>query len=169
MAPLSETCALSSGKYVFEPGKSIPDLPKKLRFSWSHSSIFALEKQLKNLNFHRFFISNYRWVLSVKRVHSVLENMYLSKGWVFQIYQRNFHFLRRTPPLLLNKIFTLIKSEMLIFEDFLPLKKPLVATLSETCALTFRKYVAEDTKSNPKQFKSYKLPCLHSSVLALEF
>ena len=37
---------------------------------------------------------------------------------------------------------------MLIFEDFVPLKRPLVTTLSETHVLTSRKYVAEHTKSN---------------------
>ena len=58
---------------------------------------------------------------------------------------------------------------MLIFEDFLPLKQPLVATLTETRALTFRKYVAEDTKSNPKGFKSYELLWLHSFAFTLEF
>ena len=31
VAPFSETCALSSGKYVSEPGNSIPDLTEKLR------------------------------------------------------------------------------------------------------------------------------------------
>ena len=37
----------------------------------------------------------------------------------------------------------------------------MVTTLSETDALTSRKCVAEDTKSNPKQFKPYDLLWLH--------
>ena len=39
----------------------------------------------------------------------------------------------------------------LSFWIFLSQKEPLEATFSETCALTSRKYVAEETKSNPKQ------------------
>ena len=58
---------------------------------------------------------------------------------------------------------------MLIFEDFLPLTKPYLTNLSKTLALTSRKYVAEDTKSNPKQSKPYESLWLHSSVFALEF
>ena len=33
---------------------------------------------------------------------------------------------------------------MLIFKDFLPLKRPLVTTLNETRGLTSRKYVPEE-------------------------
>ena len=57
---------------------------------------------------------------------------------------------------------------MQTFEDCFSLKIRLVTTLSETRGLTPRKYVAEDTKSNPKQSKSYELLWLHSSVFALE-
>ena len=39
----------------------------------------------------------------------------------------------------------------LSFWIFLSQKEPLEATFSETCALTSRNYVAEETKSNPKQ------------------
>ena len=58
---------------------------------------------------------------------------------------------------------------MLIFEDFLPLKRSLLTTVSDMRAFTSIKYVAEDNKSNPKQFKPYELLWLHSSVFALEF
>ena len=37
---------------------------------------------------------------------------------------------------------------MQIFQIFLPLKKPLVATLSKTCALTARTNVAEKDMTN---------------------
>ena len=60
---------------------------------------------------------------------------------------------------------------MLNFEDFLHpffTLHPLVTTVSDTCALTSRKYVAEDTKSNPEQFKSYELFQLHVSIFALQ-
>ena len=45
----------------------------------------------------------------------------------------------------------------------------LVTTLSETHAFIFREYVAEETKSNPEQFKPDELFWFHSSVFALEF
>ena len=49
--------APTSRKYVAEQGIVTPNLSGKLQFSWSHSSIFPLEKQLKNLNFHNLFTS----------------------------------------------------------------------------------------------------------------
>ena len=55
------------------------------------------------------------------------------------------------------------------FENFLPLKISLVSTISETRALTFRKYIAGKSKSNPRQRKTYELLWLHSSLFALEF
>ena len=45
----------------------------------------------------------------------------------------------------------------------------LVTTLNETHAFIFREYVAEETKSNPEQFKPDELFWFHSSVFALEF
>ena len=57
---------------------------------------------------------------------------------------------------------------MLIFEDFLPLKGPLVTTLNDMRALSSGKYVLQDTKNDPKQFKPYKLLWLHSSVFVLD-
>ena len=54
MAHSSKTCALSSRKYISELGNSIPDLLEKLRVFWSHCSVFALEKNLKNGNFRNF-------------------------------------------------------------------------------------------------------------------
>ena len=42
----------------------------------------------------------------------------------------------------------------------------LVTTLSETHALVFREYVAEETKSNPEQFKPDELFWSHSSLFA---
>ena len=65
--------------------------------------------------------------------------------------------------------FKIIASKMSDFKDFLPLKISLVSTISETHALTFRKYIAEKSKSNPKQRKTYELLWLHSSLFALEF
>ena len=52
----NETCALTSRKYVAEPGMIIPNLSQKFQFFWSHCSVFALEKQPKNLNFQSFLL-----------------------------------------------------------------------------------------------------------------
>ena len=56
-ATLSETCVLNSSKYVLEPAMSIPNLSETLRFFWSHSSFFSLEKHPKKLNSHGLFTS----------------------------------------------------------------------------------------------------------------
>ena len=45
MATLSETCALTSRKYVAEQGIVMPNLLQTLQSFWLHSSIFALEKK----------------------------------------------------------------------------------------------------------------------------
>ena len=37
VATFSETCALTSRKYVSQPGMSIPNLLEKFRFFWLHS------------------------------------------------------------------------------------------------------------------------------------
>ena len=45
VATFEETCALTSRKYVFEPGKSITNSAENFRIFWSHSSVFTLVKQ----------------------------------------------------------------------------------------------------------------------------
>ena len=62
-----------------------------------------------------------------------------------------------------------LKLKMLIFEDFLPLKMPLVTTFSKTRSLTSKIYAADNTKSYRKQLKLYKLLWLRFSVSTLEF
>ena len=52
---LSETCALTSRTYVVEQSMTILNLLEVLRLLWSHSSIFDLEKKLKNAIFLVFF------------------------------------------------------------------------------------------------------------------
>ena len=54
--PFNETRALSSRKYVSKPGISIPNLSKKLQFFWLQFTVFATEKQSKDLNVYSFFI-----------------------------------------------------------------------------------------------------------------
>ena len=44
---------------------------------------------------------------------------------------------------------------MLGFQDFLPLKEPLVATSSETRAITFKKYVVEQVMNVSKFIRNH--------------
>ena len=51
----NETGAPTSRKYVAEQGIVMANSSKTFQTFWSHSSVFALEKQPKNLNFQRGF------------------------------------------------------------------------------------------------------------------
>ena len=61
-----------------------------------------------------------------------------------------------------------IALKMQIFQVFLPLKEPLVAPLSETCALISRTNVAEKGMTNRNLSETLRLLWSHSSVLALK-
>ena len=54
MATFSETHATTSRKDVAEQYIVMSNWSKTFQTFWSHSSVFALEKQPKNLNFQRF-------------------------------------------------------------------------------------------------------------------
>ena len=58
LATFNERRAPTSRKYVTEQGIVMPNWWKITETFRSHSSVFALEKQLKNLTFESFFISN---------------------------------------------------------------------------------------------------------------
>ena len=86
--------------------------------------------------------------------HGPISRKYVAEqGMIILKSSENINRFGRTP----SFCFTIIASKMLIFEDFVPLKMPVVTTFSETRLLTPKTYAAEDTKSNPKQFKPYKL------------
>ena len=57
VATLYETHAPTSRKYIAEQGIAISNRSKTFPTFWSHSSVFPLEKQPKNLNFQNFFTS----------------------------------------------------------------------------------------------------------------
>ena len=57
MASFNETRATTSRKYVADQGIVISDRSKVFQTFWSHTSVFALEKQPENLNFHSVFTS----------------------------------------------------------------------------------------------------------------
>ena len=56
VATFIETRAPTSRKYVAEQGIVMPNWWKAFQTFWSHSSVFALEKQRQNLNFHRVLL-----------------------------------------------------------------------------------------------------------------
>ena len=58
MGTLNETCPPTYRKYLAEQGMVMPNRLKTFQIFWSHLSVFALEKEPKNLNFLRVFISN---------------------------------------------------------------------------------------------------------------
>ena len=55
LASFIETRAQTSRKYVSEQGVVMPNWSKIIQTFRSHSSVFAWEKQPKNLNFQSFF------------------------------------------------------------------------------------------------------------------
>ena len=57
VATFNETRALTSRKYVAAQAIVIRNWSKLFQTFWSHSSVFALEKQPENLNFHTVFTS----------------------------------------------------------------------------------------------------------------
>ena len=56
MATFNETRAQTSRKYVAKQGIVMPNCSKIIETFRSHSSVFALEKEAKNLNFEVFFL-----------------------------------------------------------------------------------------------------------------
>ena len=54
MATFNEKRPPNSRKYVAEQGAIILNLSETLQSSWSHSTVFVLEKYPKNLNFQSF-------------------------------------------------------------------------------------------------------------------
>ena len=57
-ATLIEMRAPTSRKYVAEQGIVMPNWSTAFQTFWSHSSVFALEKQPKTLNFQSVFTSS---------------------------------------------------------------------------------------------------------------
>ena len=74
------------------------------------------------------------------------------------------NYFDHTTPILLR----IIASKMLIFEVFLHLKGPLVATFNESRAITPRKYTVEQGINISKVSQKHKLLLLYFSVFTLE-
>ena len=55
MVTFNETRAPTSRKNLAEQGIVMPNLSKTFQTFWLHYSVFALEKQRKNINFQSFY------------------------------------------------------------------------------------------------------------------
>ena len=89
-----------------------------------------------------YFWKDHWWLLWLKRVHPLPENIWLNKVWNNSIKNANFW-------------------------SFLSLKKPLAVTFNEMCAITSRKYVLEQGTNVRKFSEKQNFLWLHSSVFAL--
>ena len=58
VATVNETRAPTSRKHVSEKGIVMSNWSIRFQTFWLHSSVFPLDRQPKNLNFHSFFTSN---------------------------------------------------------------------------------------------------------------
>ena len=130
----------------------IPNVSETRQSSWSRSSVFALEKWSKYLNFRSFFTSNRPF------------------GGYFQwnactYFQKICSWTRYSDAKLikniLNFLVTLLRfcfrkqPKNLNFQSFLPLKDTLSDTFSETRAPTYRKFVAEQDIVMPNWSKTF--------------
>ena len=77
-----ETRAPTCRKHVSEQAIVISNWSIKFQTFWSHSSVFPLEKQPKNLNFHSFFTSNKPFVGYFQWRRARTSRKYLAKQGV---------------------------------------------------------------------------------------
>ena len=79
MAPLNETRAPTFRNYVAEQGVVMPSWSKPFQSSWSHSSVFALQKLIKNLNFQSFFTSKSPLVATFNEMRASTSRKYVAE------------------------------------------------------------------------------------------
>ena len=91
----------------------------------------------------------------MKRVHPLLENLKLFKTWTFQNQHKGISLVT-----LLHFCFRIIVLKMLIFEVYLPIKKSLVTTLTETKSLKNSNYFGRTT--------SFRYRIVASKILIFE-
>ena len=140
MTTFNETRAPTSRIYVTEKSIIQPNWSKTLQSFWSHSSVFALEKLLKKINFQSFF--------TIKRPY----------GDYFQwnmctYFQKIYSWTRYSNAKLIKNIsiflvallcFSFRKTiQQLSFQRFFTSKRPFGGYFQWKRAPTSRKYVAE--------------------------
>ena len=110
--------------------------------SFSHTtlvvffSIIAL-KMLVSEGFN--FSKKLSWLLPVKLVHPLPGNVLQKRVRTFENYQKNKLFWSHS----FAFAYRILASEIIVFRLFLYLKESLVATFSENCTHTSRKYLTE--------------------------
>ena len=144
----------------------IPNVSETRQSSWPGSSVFVLEKWSKYLNFQSFFLPLIDpLVATVNETRAPTSRKYVSEqAIVIPNWSKTFQTFW-----LQSSVFPLEKQpKNLNFQSFLPLIDPLVATFSETCAPTSRKYVAEKGLMMPNLWQTRQSFWLHSSFFLLE-
>ena len=143
-----------------------PNSSKKFQTFWSHSSVFPLKKQHKNLNFQSFFTSNryfgdyFQW-----NACTYFQKIY---NWTRYSDAKLIKNILNFLVALLRFFFTKATYKSKFSPFFLPLINPLVVTFNKRCAPTSRKYVAEQGILRPNWSKKFQTLWLESSVFLLE-
>ena len=78
VATFNELRAPAFRRYIAEQGIMMPKWSKTFRFFWNKLSVFALEKQPKNLNFESFFLPlGDRLVATFSETHAPTSRIYV--------------------------------------------------------------------------------------------
>ena len=152
LATFNEKGALTSRKYVAQQDIVMPNWSKIIRTFRLHSSVFAIEKLRKNLNFQSFLPLIGPLVAPLNKTRAPTSRKYLAKkGIVMPNWSKTFQ--------------TFWSHSSTFSEFFLPLINPLVATFNKTRTLTSRKYVAQQDIMMPNWSKIIQNFWSHSSIL----
>ena len=166
VATFNETCAPTSRKYVAEQRIVISNWSKKCSTSWSHSTFFALEKVPKNLNLQSLFTSNRLFLGNF--IWKARTNFQKICSWARYSDPKLIRNNSNLSAALLDFCFRKTTQKSNFSQSFLSLIDPLVATLNERGALTFRKHVAGQGAMLPNWSKIIETFRSHSGVFALE-
>ena len=159
MVNFSENCAPTFRKNVAEAYIITSNFLKSLQFCWSQPRLLLLEILV--------FLPRKeasQWLLSVRRVNSLPDDMKWNKLYQFQIYQRHSKIFGHTSLFLPQK--SILKN--LSFKSIFTTKKTLVTTFSETCRPIFQKYIASQGIMMPKLLETFQCFRSHFSLFALE-
>ena len=166
VAILIERRAPISRIYVAQQGIVMSNWSNKFRTFRSHSSVFALEKQAKNLNFESFFLALIdTLVVTLIETDAPTSRKNVAKqGIAMQNWSKTFQIFWSH-----SSVFAIKNSlKIQFFRVFLSLIDPLLATFNEARAPTSRKYVAEQHILMPNWSKTFPTFWSDSPVFALE-
>ena len=166
VATFSETRAPTSRKYVAEQDTMMPNWSKTFQNFWSHFSVFALEKQPKNLNFQSVFTSKrpfggyFLWNACT----------YFQKicSWTRYSDSKLSKNISNFLAALLRFSFRKVAWKSKFSEFFLSLKEALVAAFHETSAFTSRLHEVEQVVLISNWSETFQVFWSHSSVFILE-